>query len=132
MGPTEAEASSGLGTKPNTATRAGAPQGEREAGVDPPRKGMSDFRKALMLTSIPIVATSVISLLVQIAKPGATPEYYTGFFLALIPDFLILVSIVAAIVLAIRGKRQLAAGMWAGVGIGVVSLGVSCFAMGQV
>jgi hypothetical protein len=41
----------------------------------------------------------------------------------------IFAGIVAAIVFAIKGKRQIMSGILAGLGIGIVALGASCFAI---
>jgi ABC-type transport system involved in cytochrome bd biosynthesis fused ATPase/permease subunit len=70
---------------------------------------MSDFLKGLLATAIPIVALNV-----------------TYIFLC-VPA--IVVAIVAAIVFAARGRRSIANGILAGVGIGVLFLGATCFSI---
>ena len=79
------------------------------------RKPMSDFRKALIFTAIPIVVLSLISL--------------AGFIIvSLAATALWVIAIVAAIVFAVKGRRTTAAGIFAGIGIGIVALGATCFA----
>jgi len=94
---------------------------EQEKQTPPAAKSrMGDFRKALLWTAIPIVALSVMST--------ALPWF------AIIVWFGAAACFVAAIVAAIvyantKGKRQITAGILAGAGIGIVALGVSCFAI---
>ena len=66
---------------------------------------MSDFAKALMWTAI----ASVV-----------------------LPGLIWLAGIITAIVFATRGKRSIAAGILAGVGIGIVAWGATCFALQSV
>ena len=83
---------------------------------------MSDFRKALMITAIPIVVLSLISL----AGAALKGFIFVGFAAA--AGTLWVVAIGVAIVFAVKGKREIAAGMFAGIGIGFVALGATCFA----
>ncbi len=92
---------------------------------------MSDFRKALMITAIPIVVLSLVTAVGATAGGGGI-EGIGWLFSWLIPAFLLLIAFVAAIVFGGKGKKQIASGIWAGVGIGIVSLGLTCFALWQV
>jgi len=78
---------------------------------------MNNFSKALMITAIPIVVLSVVSAIVSF-----------GSGLALIIVGLLVAVLVVAIVYTRKGEKQIAAGIWAGFGIGIVAFGVSCFA----
>ena len=88
---------------------------------------MSIFVKSLIATAIPIAVLSLVS---------AAGRVVTGRGLASIPFQILLVvagilwgiAILAAIGFAIARKRHIAAGILAGVGIGIVALGLSCFA----
>ena len=82
-----------------------------------PERGMSSFRKALLWTAIPTVALCIISI---IGGPVA--------FLWLGAAIYILIAFVVSIFILILGDRGTAAGILAGVGIGVVTLGATCFA----
>ncbi len=81
---------------------------------------MSPFVKALVFTSVPIVAVSVISALPVVETIGLL------WFLAVI---VAIGFLIAAAVNFARGNRQIAAGILAGVGIGAVALGLTCFAI---
>jgi hypothetical protein len=83
---------------------------------------MSDFLKALLITSIPIVVLSLITV------PGRDYSQVAIWFLATI---LWLVAITSSILFAVKGKRQIAAGTLAGAGIGAIALGVTYFALVQ-
>jgi ABC-type uncharacterized transport system permease subunit len=63
---------------------------------------MSDFQKAMMWTAIAAVVLNALG---------------------------ILAGIVAAVIFAVKGKRQIMSGILAGLGIGIVALGASCFAI---
>lgn len=87
---------------------------------------MSSFRKALMITAIPIVVLSIIGMC------GMVGELYGALFLL---TFLwwgaviyYLGAVIVFIVYAVRRERQIVAGILAGLGIGIVSLGATCFA----
>ena len=85
---------------------------------------MSNFRKALMLTAIPIVVLSLISL-------AGVGRYVFGEGVQLVwfaSAALWVIAIGAAIVFSIKGKREIASGILAGIGIGFVALGGTCFA----
>jgi cytochrome bd-type quinol oxidase subunit 2 len=90
---------------------------------------MSSFRKALLWTAIPIVVLSFISMAGVAGGPtwggtgGMGVLAVVWFFAALY----FVGAIIALIVYAIRRKRQIAAGILAGLGIGIVALGATCF-----
>lgn len=81
---------------------------------------MSDFGKALMWTAIPLAVLSVISLATVDVGSKIIGIFTIVCFVA---------AIVASIFFAIKGKRQIAAGILVGVSIGIVALGVTCFAV---
>ena len=67
-----------------------------------PKGRMSNFQIAMLISAICTVVLSVLAI------PA---------------------GIVLAIIFAAQGKRQLMAGLLAGMGIGIVVLGISCFAI---
>ncbi len=87
---------------------------------------MSDFWKALILIAVPIVALSVLSTVEgpfdqrDLAGPGILGVWWLAAALWL----------VAAIVWRWlrKGKKALASGILAGIGIGLVSLALTCSA----
>jgi lipid-binding SYLF domain-containing protein len=91
---------------------------------------MSDFRKALLWTAIPIVVLSLISTGfvfhdrygrdIERQKSAIGLWFYAVFYLV--------GATIGAIIYGLRGKRNIASGIWAGIGIGIISLGVTCFA----
>lgn len=74
---------------------------------------MSSFRKALLWTAIPSMALSIIGAVMPLAWPRVAWASITGF--------------IVAIVFLIRGKKQIAAGVLAGLGIGIIVFFLSCF-----
>ena len=98
---------------------------EQEQQTPAPKRGMSDFKKAMMWTAIPIVVFSAISTGGSIANPASVAF---GIVSAVAAGLWGL-AILACIGFAIARKRQIAAGILAGVGIGVLALGASCFAL---
>jgi len=95
-----------------------------------PKGGMSDFRKALLWTAIPIVVLSVLSGVGGWFSGGNMAIIPWALFW-LIPAALWLIALVRAIVFTITDRRERAAGIWAGIGIGIIALGSSCFAIVQ-
>lgn len=99
---------------------------------------MSDFRKAFMWTTIPIVALSLIStaglavMAGQVAGTGWGGSTTLGFWIFASAwagaVACAIAAIVVLIIFGVKGERQIAAGILAGIGIGVVSLGATCFA----
>jgi hypothetical protein len=69
---------------------------------------MSDFQKALLSTAVSIFVVSL------------------AFIALLIPA--IIIAIVTAIVYATKGRRSIANGILAGIGLGLVAVGFTCFA----
>ena len=92
---------------------------------------MSDFSKALMITAVPIVVLSVVS---QVGyKLAGGRGWYGGasmfwFYLWVVPALLVLIAVVRSVLLHSEGEKEKASGTLAGMGIGIVSLGLSCFA----
>ncbi|MBI4329739.1 MAG: hypothetical protein HY673_00475 [Chloroflexi bacterium] len=99
---------------------------------DPDKQGWSPFKKGLVATAIPLVAGSIAvpALLLLLDTGGGRMEAMGA---VAIMAFLILAAFILGIilsaVLAITGRRQLAAGILAGMGIGIVALGISCFSL---
>ena len=75
-----------------------------------PTGRLGDFKKALIITGIGGAALSLMS------------------FGILVLPFLI-GGIIAAIVYAIKGRGQIAAGIIAGIGVGIMAFVVTCFAL---
>ena len=88
---------------------------------DDDNRPMSTFRKALLWTAIPIGAIASFSSIAG-GREG-TIESSWGIAAALW-----LVALVLAAVFAVTGKRQVASGMLAGIGISFLVLGITCFA----
>ena len=85
----------------------------------PPKKGLSDFRKGLLWTTASISLVGIISSI-------GIGALRMGWFVAL---GLWIVAFIVAVILAINKQtRGLAAGIFAGVGISFVVLGITCFA----
>ncbi len=70
---------------------------------------MSDFQKALLATAISIVVLTLVFI------PLVIPA--------------IIVAIVAAIVYASKERRSISNGILAGIGLGLVAIGVTCFGL---
>ena len=82
---------------------------------------MRDFRKALLWTAIPLV-------IVGISSAGAVMAGVQVGLLGGVTTALWFLAILACIGFAIAHKRQIATGILAGAGIGLVGLGLTCFA----
>jgi hypothetical protein len=95
-----------------------------EKQAPPTKKRMSDFRKGLLWTAIPILVLSAIGAGGTMAK--SSPVVYGAF--SVVAYGLWGLAILACIGFAIAHKRQIAIGILAGIGIGVVGLGLTCFA----
>jgi hypothetical protein len=77
-----------------------------EKQTPPPKKGgMSNFQKAMWIAAL-------VSFVLNI--------------------FGIIAGIIAIVIFVAKGKRQIWSGILAGIGIGIVALGVSCFAINSV
>jgi len=90
-----------------------------------PKRRMSGFRKALLSTAIPI---AVLSLIGMTGMAGGLGGGILLGFLWWGGALYFVGALVALIVYAIIHERQVAAGILAGLGIGIVSLGATCFA----
>ena len=98
--------------------------------AQPPRKvGKSDFRKAFIWIAIPLVALAILDLALGWLSSYLWRSDVPGRFFSLGFPLTILwvAALFTAIGFAIAGKRQIAAGMFAGVGVGLVALGLTCF-----
>ncbi len=93
-----------------------------------PKKGMSDFRKALLWTAVPLLILSVASMTGVVVSSDEGSALGFG-FLWLGAVLYFLGAIIAVIVFAVMREKQRAAGVLAGLAIGIVSLGATCFAM---
>jgi flavin reductase (DIM6/NTAB) family NADH-FMN oxidoreductase RutF len=77
---------------------------------------MNDFRKAMIITAAPIVILSVLSLNSRFSAMLAAAMVLWG------------VSLIATVIFAIKGRRQVSAGIAVGASIGFAAFFVSCFA----
>ena len=93
---------------------------ERRPAQTSPQKGMSDFRKALLFTAIPFVVLGTVS--VGTAFAGGPSGIGIG-----IASMLWAAGIIVCVAFAIARQRQIALGMLAGLAIGLVGLGLTCF-----
>ena len=84
---------------------------------------MSDFRIALLVTALPIIVLGAISAGGRIAR---APDAF--FYVGWVGAGLWGLALLACIGFALARKRQIALGILAGIGIGLVGLGPSCFA----
>ena len=90
---------------------------------------MNDFHKALLWTVIPIIILCIGSMIGVASEEGG----YSGIFnpIAFLWAGAVIYFIGGVNVLIISAaihKREIASGIIVGLGIGIVSLGVSCFA----
>ena len=84
---------------------------------------MSDFRKSLVFTAIPILVISLISL------GGRSTDYTEGLSMAwLVAGSLWVIAVLTAIGFALKRRGEIAKGMLAGIFIGLASLAVTCIA----
>ena len=82
---------------------------------------MRNFWIALAATAVPITAFEVMALVLSGSRDtGVLGAIVFGLYAG---------GIIAAIVLAIVRRRRVSAGIFAGLGIGLVSLVVTCFAV---
>jgi hypothetical protein len=93
----------------------------------PKKGGTSDFRKALIWTAVPLLALGLTGFgLRVVARFSGGAGLPVAFSPAIVPLLWVL-AIFTAIGFAIAGKRQVAAGMFAGIAIGLVGVGLTCF-----
>lgn len=83
---------------------------------------MSSFRKALLWTAVPVVLFSLAS----VASSVWVTRSDIGYIVYLIALGLTGIAVVMGIVMAIIGRKQLAAGVLAGAGIGFVAQFLTC------
>ena len=84
---------------------------------------MSNFRKALIYTAIPIVILSLISLF------GRSTDFTEGIGVTwLVAGGLWVISVLTAIGFTIKKRKEIALGMLAGISIGLAFLVVTCIA----
>ena len=88
---------------------------------------MITFAKALTATAVPIVAVSIASIVGVINTSGSAQNNFAS--VAFGAAGLWVLGILAAIGFAVARKGEVAAGILAGVGIGIVALGATCFAV---
>ena len=88
---------------------------------------MNNFWKALIATAVPIVVLSIIGTvgIWTTINSESVPNFAIAWFVGLV---LWIGALITAIVFAVTGRRQLSAGIFAGVGIGFLVLGTTCFA----
>jgi hypothetical protein len=79
----------------------------------PPRRGLSVLVKAMLFTAVPIAVLSVVDAYSAIAGVGG---------------LVWVAAVVACVAFAIARRGQIALGILAGLAIGAVSLGLTCFA----
>ena len=80
---------------------------------------MSSFRKALLCTAIPIVVVALIGIAFAPIWPVAAV-------------FAVIAFVIGIILLFMKGHRQTAAGILAGIAIGIIALGATCFAINKI
>ena len=90
---------------------------------------MSDFRKALLWTAVPMVALSLISLAGVATNPKDEGAIFGFGLMWLVAALWWLLASMAAIGYRIASEKQKMAGVLAGLGIGIVALSGTCFAM---
>ncbi|MBI2853033.1 MAG: hypothetical protein HYX84_08050 [Chloroflexi bacterium] len=92
---------------------------------------MSDFRKAFLWTALPFVVVGIVSAVASILQrfsPLGFPVLGVQILTLLAALVLFIVALGMAIRALIRGKKGEAAGILAGLGIGLVAYFASCFA----
>ncbi len=87
-----------------------------------PKKPHSSFRKAMVITAIPFVAFSIAWMIGGRALTSLPLNVLVGIPLLGIPA-----AVILAVILAVARRQQAAAGVLAGLGIGIITMGVSCF-----
>ena len=85
---------------------------------------MSPFVKALVFTAAPIAVLSIVAPVGAKVRPNN--PVWALLFVSAAGSWMTV--IIVAIVLHIMGKRHAAAGVFSGVGIGIVAWMASCFA----
>jgi hypothetical protein len=83
---------------------------------------MRPFLKGFLLTAVPL------GVVLGVASGGAVANTSWYGVLFAVGGALTFVALVAGIALAIHREREMAAGFFAGMGVGVLGLVVTCFA----
>ena len=89
---------------------------------------MSDFRKALLATAVPILVISITGAVLSYVLPYDL-NTEVGWPLWWVALGLSVVAFITAIVFGIMHKRSIASGIWVGIAISVIALGSTCFAI---
>ena len=97
------------------------PLQEKQVSPAPYRK-MSDFEKAFLRTVVPIVVLSIIGAAGMCSVPENNIVYKAFNYIGIAGVILWGLAILAAILISIDGRGDIAKGIWAGVGLGFVSL----------
>ena len=117
--PAEARFCANCGSDMETAAET-VPGAEEEEVLERAERRGRSFRLAFAWTAIPIVALGIVS------TAGASSDgFYTLWFAGLGVWF---IAILVAVGFALASKGQVAAGMLAGIAVGMLALAVSCFA----
>ena len=104
-----------------------APPPTENQALPPPKRGIGDFLKGLLWTALPFVIFSLLSVFGWItSRTYGLPMAAINVVAA---PVLFLAALVLGIVFAARGKKRLAAGIFSGLGIGIVAQGLSCLAL---
>ncbi len=107
---------------------------ENQKQAEPPapahERRLDDFGRALLFSAIPFVLLAIAAALTKLgAAPGLPIDMYALDWV--FGGVLVVGAVIAGAVLGGMGKRRLGAGVFAGMGIGVVVLAQSCFAVGS-
>jgi hypothetical protein len=94
----------------------------------PKNSGMSDFRKALIWTAVPLVTLGIAVFGLRVVSRPANWGFASG-VAGFIVAALWAVALLTAVGFAIAGRRRIAAGIFAGAGIGLVGVGLTCFGL---
>jgi hypothetical protein len=89
----------------------------------PPRRGLSVLVKAMLFTAVPIAVLSVVGSSLAIATGRDAYSAIAG-----VGGLVWVAAVVACVAFAIARRGQIALGILAGLAIGAVSLGLTCFA----
>ena len=82
---------------------------------------MSNFRKALIFTAIPIVFLFLVHIVVMLTI-DVRLDVHIGEQIGWGAGGLLVIALIAAIICNIRGIKQTAKGIWFGFGIGLIAL----------
>ncbi len=91
--------------------------------VDDPR----DFRQGLLTGAIPLVVIGIVLAAIAQQGNGGT-SIVTGIIWIVVLFMLLIADIVTAVTYSRQGHKKKAAGLLLGLSIGVVAMGISCFA----